>query len=256
MDRRTFMIGSAAAAAFAATSMRALAQGDKGPRSLQALFDQFVKENLDISPSLTSSLGLDKGARAKQKCEIDDASLAGVEAQKKQIASQLSRLRAFDRGTLSPADGVSYDVVPYGLRATDEANRVFNYGPGGAGAPYVISQLTGSYQDTPPFLDTQHTIETKADADAYLARLGAFARQMNQEVEVARHDMGLGVIPPDFILVKTLTQMQAMRALSPETSSLTESVVRRTRAKNIPGDYGRKGVSGAGRAHGRRTRHA
>jgi uncharacterized protein (DUF885 family) len=47
----------------------------------------------------------------------------------------------------------------------------------------------------------------------------------------------MGVTPPDFALAKTLVQMQALRAAPPELSSLTRSVVRRTKAKQIAGDY-------------------
>ena len=65
----------------------------------------------------------------------------------------------------------------------------FSYGPAGAGQPYILSQLTGSYCNLPSFLDSQHPVENKADADAYLARLEGFARALDQEIEVARHDM-------------------------------------------------------------------
>lgn len=235
MDRRTMMIGTGFAAAFAAA--RALPQSTDNSKLLNALFDQFMKENLDISPLFVTRLGMDTGARAKQKSEIDDGSEAGIERNKALTASQLARLRAFDRASLSASDAVSYDVVIYGLRTNDAANNAFRYGTGGAGQPYVLTQLDGSYQRLPSFLDNQHTIETKADADAYIARLAGFATRLNQEVEVARHDLAMGVTPPDFALAKTLVQMQALRAPPPEKSSLTASVVRRTEEKKIPGDY-------------------
>ncbi|HVH84792.1 MAG TPA: DUF885 family protein, partial [Steroidobacteraceae bacterium] len=235
MDRRTMMIGTAFAAAAAAA--RALPQGTDSSKQLNALFDQFMKENLDISPTFTTSLGMDTGERARQKSEIDDGSEAGIERQKALTASQLARLKALDRAGLSAADGSSYDVVMYGLRTNDDANRAFHYGAGGAGQPYVLSQLTGSYQQLPSFLDNQHTIESKADADAYVARLAGFARLLDQETEVARHDSGLGVAPPDFALAKALTQMRDLRAPAPEKSPLTDSVVRRAKEKNISGDY-------------------
>jgi uncharacterized protein (DUF885 family) len=235
MDRRTMMIGSAFAGVFAA--VRALPQGTDNSKLLNVLFDQFMKENLDISPLFVTSLGMDTGARAKQKSEIDDGSEAGIERQKALIASQLARLRAFDRASLSASAALSYDVVMYRLRTDDAANKAFRYGTGGAGHPYVLSQLHGSYRDLPSFLDNQHTIETKADADAYIARLAGFATLLDQEVEVARHDLAMGVTPPDFALAKTLIQMQALRAPLPEKSSLTASVVRRTKEKKIPGDY-------------------
>lgn len=235
MDRRTMMIGTVIAAVVAAA--RALPQDTDSSKLLNALFDQFMKENLDISPTLVTSLGMDTGARAKQKSEIDDGSEAAIAQQKALTSRQLARLKSFDRSHLSASDALSYDVVLYGLRTNDDANRAFHYGPPGAGQPYVLSQLTGSYQVLPSFLDTQHTIETKADADAYVARLAGFATLLDQEVEVARHDVGMGVVPPDFALAKALTQMQALRSLAPEKSSLTTSVARRAKEKGIPGDY-------------------
>ncbi len=102
-----------------------------------------------------------------------------------------------------------------------------------------MCQFNGSYQNIPSFLDSAHTIETKADCEAYLARLNGFATVMDQEIEVARHDMALGVVPPDFTLVTTLRQLQHLRAPAPETSSLTESLVRRAREQKIAGDYAR-----------------
>ena len=236
MDRRSMMIGTALAAAVAAAT-RALPQNADSSKQLNALFDQFMKENLDISPLFVTSLGLDTGERAKQKSEIDDGSEAGIGRQKALIASQLARLKGFDRKSLKPGDAVSYDVVMYGLRTNDEANRAFAYGNGGAGQPYVLSQLGGSYQQLPSFLDNQHTIENKADADAYIARLGGFAKLIDQESEVARHDLAMRVVPPDFALAKALTQMKDLRKPAPEKSSLTTSVVRRAREKGLSGDY-------------------
>ena len=235
MDRRTMLISTAAAVALAANPV--LARNTKSSPSLNALFDLFMKENLDLSPIQVTSLGLDTGARANQKSEIDDSSEAGIAKSKALMASQLARLRAFERSSLSAADALSYDVVMYWLRINDQANRQFQYGTGGAGSPYVLSQLTGNYQQLPSFLDNQHTIRDKADADAYLARLTAFAASMDQELEVARHDIAQGVTPPDFVLAKTLTQMQALRAPAPEDSPLTESVVRRAKAMKIAGGY-------------------
>ena len=235
MDRRTMLLSTAFTALFPAG--RALSQATDRSKLLNDLLDQFMKENLDISPLFVTSLGMDTGARAKQKSEIDDASEAGIERQKSLIASQVARLRDCDRSSLSASDAISYDVVMYGLSTNDAANKAFHYGTGGAGQPYVLSQLTGGYQQLPSFLDTQHLIETKADADAYIERLAGFAHALDQETEVARHDVALGVTPPDFALAKTLIQMRALRAPPPEKSTLTASVVRRTKEKKIPGNY-------------------
>jgi uncharacterized protein (DUF885 family) len=233
MDRRTMMIGTTLAAV--ALAARALPLGIKRSKSLEILFDQFMRENLDISPMSATTLGMDTGARAAQKREIDDGSEAGIERQKALIASQLGRLKAFDRTSLSASDALSYDVILYGLRTMDAANRAFRFGTSWVGQPYVVCQKNGSYQQLPSFLDSQHTIETKTDAEAYIARLAGFANLLDQELEVARHDRALGVAPPDFVLAKTLIQMRALRATSADESPLTASIARR--AKHIPGDY-------------------
>jgi len=204
---------------------------------LNKIFDSFMDAALDRSPELATGLGLDSGARAWEKSKLDDSSLAAIAGDKKRCAEQLATLKAFDRASLSGMDQINYDVVLFGLQSEDVANKRYDYGPGGAGAPYVISQLTGSYSGIPDFLDSQHQIAVKADADAYLSRLAAFATNMDQEVEVARHDVALGCIPPDFALSKTLDQMTKLRATAPAEAVLVTSLARRAKEKNIPGDY-------------------
>jgi len=240
MDRRTMMIRTAVAAAAASASIPILADTPQPAAggSLNALFDQFMKENLDLSPLTVTSMGLDTGARAHQKFELDDFSLRGIERGRQLVSSQRKRLEAVNRAALSPADQVGYGVVDFNLRTTDEADKAFRFGGGtGAGNPYVLSQLNGSYQSLPSTLDTEHTIERKSDAEAYLSRLSAFGHALDQEIEVAHHDVGLGVTPPDFVLDRALEQMRALRALAPAESSMVGSLARRTREKNIPGDW-------------------
>jgi uncharacterized protein (DUF885 family) len=234
LDRRSAL--KTGAAALAVSAMPASA-ASTGGAALNALFDQFVKENLDLSPVSVTSLGLDSGARAYQKSMVDDTSLAGIAKLKDVQTSQLKRLKAFARSSVSGMDQLNYDVVMYSLQTGDEAARRYSYGPVSAGQPYILSQLSGDAVNVPSFLDTQHTIETKADAGAYVTRLGALATALDQEVEVTRHDMAQGVIAPDFALAKLLLLQTKLRAPSPENSPLTESVVRRTKDKKIAGDW-------------------
>jgi uncharacterized protein (DUF885 family) len=233
LDRRSLLKSGSALMALSATP--ALAQDD---RPLASLFDTFVAENLDASPLTVSSLGMDTGARAWQKSLLDDFSPAAIARNKRVAADQLARLSAVSRAGLKGEDLVSFDVVMYGLKTQVEGAR-FDYGPGIAGQPYILSQLTGSYSQVPSFLDNQHTIVTREDADAYLARLDGFGRLMDQEVEVQRHDAAQGVFAPDFALAKTLLQMKQLREPRPDASPLTESIVRRTKEKNIAGDWGK-----------------
>ena len=138
---------------------------------LNALFDAFMDEALDRSPEFVTSLGLDTGKRAYQKSMLANRSLAEIAALKQLNTSQLGRLRTVNRGALAGMDAVNYDVVLYGLEQQENTDKRFQYGALGAGAPYVLYQLGGAYHDAPDFLDGQHRIANKTDADDYLARL-------------------------------------------------------------------------------------
>jgi uncharacterized protein (DUF885 family) len=203
---------------------------------LTSYLEKIFEQTLDDSPQLVTGLGLDKGARSSAKLHLDDASLADKAKDRALNTQQLAELKAIDRSQLSGMASVNYDSVLFTLETNEAANQRFDYGYLGAGQPYMLSQLTGSYQSTPDWLDNQHRIETKEDADAYLSRLSEFGTVMDQETERARRDIGAGLIPPDFVIERTLGQMAGLRS-APAASPLVSSVVRRAKEKGIAGDY-------------------
>src|SRR5689334_13173994 len=117
-DRRTLLKSAGATAALLALTPHARAAASSSAEALNTLFDAFVSENLNLSPTFATSLGLDTGARAHQRSEIDEASLAANERQQKLVASQLKRLEAFDRASVGAEDQASYDVVLFKLKNT------------------------------------------------------------------------------------------------------------------------------------------
>ena len=204
---------------------------------LRALFDAFFQQHLQRSPELATSLGLDKGDLAGLKRRLSERSPAAVARNAADTERRLNELRSIDRAALPGPDAVSYDTVLFTTEVRNEGDRSFNYGGGGSGEPYVLSQLSGSYREVPDFLDTKHRIDTVDDAEAYLARLDEFARLMDEELELARHDVGVGVTPPDFAIDKALVQMWAFLGTPADKATLVQSLVRRAGAKNLPGDW-------------------
>lgn len=228
------LAASAPSLAFAQAASKA-ANGEVA--KMNALFDDAMAKLMRQAPELTTSLGLDKGDLAWTKGLLSDRSYEAIAAGAAQTKAQLAVLRAIDRKSMSGMDAVNYDTVEFTLAVQDEGNTKFTYAGGGSGAPYVLSQLTGSYQQMPDFLDTQHAIETKADADAYLSRMEGFARLMDQETIIAKRDMADGVIPPDFVIDKALVQMKSFADTPLADAPLIKSIVRRTKEKKIPGDW-------------------
>ena len=108
-----------------------------------------------------------------------------------------------DRARLSGLSAVSYDSALYAFQLAADGYARFKFGDNTvlntlqaeSNTPYVVNQDGGDFATIPDFLDSQHKIETAADADAYLARLRALAVGLDAETERVRRDAGLGVDP-------------------------------------------------------------
>ena len=140
-------------------------------------------------------------------------------------------------------DAVNYDTLKHFGDTTIYAFDNFEYGTHSWPEPYTVSQLGGTYQSIPDFLDNQHRIENGADAEAYLSRLSDFARQLDHETARLRREYAMGVIPPDFVIDKTLLQIGNLTGTAPAQSVLTTSLARRTREANVGGDWGARAVA-------------
>ncbi|MEO8114473.1 MAG: DUF885 family protein [Phenylobacterium sp.] len=235
--RRQLLLTAAAAAGVAAAHP-ALAIAKAGPVAdprLSALLDAFVAEMLAESPLTATSLGLDSGPRAGLKRLIDDASAAGRVKQVASYRDRARRLRAIAPAGLSGRDRTLYDTVLFSQDLGAEGG-AFSYGHDFAN-PYVVSQQDGAVAQFPEFLNSQHGIATKADADADLARLEGFAAAIDQETGRVRADTAGGVVPPDFILATALSQLSELRAQPAGDTRLVGSLVERAKAKGVTGDY-------------------
>ena len=242
MLNRRELLQSAAALAVAGSALPVFAAETAPDPALAALFDKMFQDSLRLSPERATLLGLDKGANADLKSKLADRSSAGRAAAKALNASQLAALKSFEAGKLGPVDRVNYDTVLY-LRDSAAAIDAFDFGGSAFGpSPYGVSQLTGAYQSVPDFLDTKHSIATAEDADAYLSRLDAFTRQLDDDTEQMRHDAAIGVVAPDFILDLTLKQLEAQQVPA-EQSLLVKSIGRRAAEKGLDGGYEAKAAA-------------
>ena len=241
-SRREFIAGTGAAIALAHLPARAAEDADTAANKLIA---EYAEELLVDYPESATSLGIDKDKRSGLKAKLQDRSAAGQQAIAKRVAKRLDRLKTIDTARLGEAARIDVDVVrtahefaaqgfalPYGDSAL--LNSSWSY----RNAPYVVAQNTGAFLEIPSMLDEQHTVETTADADAYLARLEAYAGQLDGETGRLKAAAAQNVIAPDFLLDKTLAQIKIARGGKIADWSLVQSLARRT--KNMSGDYAAK----------------
>jgi len=234
LGRRQFLAAGVAAAALSGGAAFAATPALSPDAALDQFLTQEFEKRLDRAPETVTSLGLDVGARAAAKSQLSDQSR---DAWRRDRADDIARdqaLRGFDRAALSPDARVSLDIASFRAAVAADYARTIAYGDlGGYVEPYVVSQLTGVYQSAPDFLDNQHKIETEADADAYVARLSAFAVALDQETARLAEDAAQGVLAPDFALDSSLAQIRALHDVSAADSGLVRSLARRAAAKSL-----------------------
>jgi hypothetical protein len=243
IDRREFL-GSTAAAALltGCASMRPLGAGTAGTAAAaqaRAIYDSVFERMLQLAPESATNLGLDTGPRAGLKSRLSNPAISERGGWWGPLIDALPQLRAIDRARLPLRDRALRDTaIWFGERAVE--SRAMPYGVGQR--PYVITQLYGAYTWVPNFLDTEHKIETADDAEAYLARLDDYHRNIDAEVTMMRADAAGGVIPPAFIIDKAITQTRRAIADGGASADVVKSVVRRTREKNLPGNWEARAV--------------
>ena len=239
IDRRRLLAAASAGAALAAGGKAFALSGDaaSSKAALADYMDKTFEAEVDASPETATGLGLDTGARAPLKSRLTIPTLEEEERQRAATRKERADLDRLDRASMDVQDGIYYDTIAANLDAVI-ATYSIPYGQGGWPNPYRVSQGGGAYQGTADFLDNQHTIETAADAEAYVARVDAFADVLTAETERMLEDFGRGVVPPDFILAKTIGLQEGMLGTAANESTLVGSIVRRTREKSIPGEWG------------------
>ena len=235
---RRDLLASAAATAVAAPAWAA-SDGDK---QINNLFTGLSEMLLTDSPETATALSLDKGPRAALKSRLSDSSWAHVSQDHVTCGAWLSKVNAIPAAGLSPAAALNKAVVAYALELGRDGGK-FTYGTntlnsamGESSTPYVVSQETGSFVGTTEFLDSQHQIDTRADCDAYLGRMEAYARALDAETDRIKRDAGQGVILPDFLLNTALGQMQVAQKVPAAQQRIVTSLTSRAGKKNL-GDY-------------------
>ena len=219
MNRRQALaaLASAAAAplAFGCTRESSTTTATDQEADTLALLDRIAENLLRLSPEGATSLGIDTGNRAALRSQLADRSAQGQQRIASHVREDIERVKAFDTSRLTHATRTSVEVVRSAY-ATALEGFALPYGDitvgGWRNTPYVVIQNVGAYLDVPRFLDAEHPITTAADAEAYLARLQSYAKQLDGELGRMQAARGSGLVPPAFLIDKALGQMRQSAA--------------------------------------------
>jgi uncharacterized protein (DUF885 family) len=238
LDRRSFLAAASASALIPAASRAAASPGDA---PLQALLQRHAETFLARCPEEATGQGWDVGAHAALRARLTDRSLGAMVQDKAAVAMARAQLARIDRPTLSPRAALDRDVAAFVYdRLADMMGRYGFIDIDLRPSPYVVNQMNGAYYWLPGFIDGSHPLATKDDVSAWYLRLTALGTAIDQETERVRHDAGIGVTPPDFVLVRTIAQIKALRDTPARQSALMVHAIERARQRGL-GDIGPRG---------------
>jgi uncharacterized protein (DUF885 family) len=207
LERRAFLKLSAATAALALSGcaddlvqadIAAAAPATHEDRKLLAFFAESFTRDLEEAPEFMTSLGL-----KKRYGEWNDYSVAYADQFYRNTVADLAFMRTkIDRAALSPAMRVSLDVFVF-RNEQRVANRPFRL------HNYDVSHFGGQHQDIPNLLINRHRIDDASDAEAFIARIRASDKPIDDGIAFLRDQQANGITLPRFSYTLMLADLRA-----------------------------------------------
>ena len=160
--------------------------------SITDFFDESFKLIMLRNPEWISAEGLDEifGAPGDQLSGLSPAYLSESQTLHQAV---LNLLHTYDRSALTPEDQISYDVYEWYLNDLISQGEFVLY-------DYPITHfLTGVQNDLLYFFTDLHPLETKQDAENYIARLSQIDEKYDGLIESLDMRAEAGVVAPRFI---------------------------------------------------------
>ncbi len=120
------------------------------------------------------------------------------------LKKDYAMLHEYDRSKLSGQEGISYDILDHFLQEQIDNVKFEDYG-------YSQSQKGGNYMNIISFMSNTHRIDDSNDAEDYIARLSQVGKSFDNTLIQVKKEQSIGVIPPDFIIKKILTNLHNIR---------------------------------------------
>ncbi len=187
------------------------------PFFINNFFNRVFIQYIWDKPEMLTSLGvLEQLGMTGHNAEWNDDSEAASDKDYEFLLGVMATVDEYDAAKLSESELLSVTVLKE-LLGNPEQDRRFRF------HNYPVNQLFGLQNSIPRFLDTFHKVNSSEDAGHYISRLSKIGVKMDQNMEgiLIREDMG--VIPPTFVIDKSVQIMQEFVAQPAEENILYTS---------------------------------
>lgn len=170
------------------------------------------------TPELMTQLGIiDNTPLDFHSGKLGDYTAEGEAKQLARLRDTRATLERYGPEGLKGQELLSYEIIAWFF---DDMIRQAEFPHSG----YRVNQISGVTVNTPQFLTDTHVIVSDKSARRYISRLKEFVRVLDEVRERVEEDRAAGVIPPDFIIDKSIGVMQAFIAGGAEANPLVTTL--------------------------------
>ncbi|MEM7676030.1 MAG: DUF885 domain-containing protein, partial [Myxococcota bacterium] len=180
--------------------------------SFDAFIDRSFAYLLARSPEAPLSLGV-YDQYVTDGPWLDDLSGDFIDASNAIHRVMLARLKAFPRASLTAEQQTTYDVYEWYLDDLIRGHAFIDH-------DYQATQmLNAPHVNLILFFRDVHPLNTRVDAEGYIARLWQVERKLGQVQARVRRAAERGIVPPSSLLSRTIADIRALVTTSPRNTA-------------------------------------
>lgn len=169
------------------------------PFNIRHFYDRVFVEFAMGNPEMVTSLGIPILSDI-YKDDLSDASDKKNWQDFEKLKKDYSTLLSYDFESQSKENQLNTKILGWFLGSQVDGEKYFYYG-------YPVNQMFGVQSSLPSMMESSHKLEDKSDIEAYISRLSKFKTKFEQVIEGLRISEANGIIPPNFVIDRVLSEM-------------------------------------------------
>ncbi len=187
------------------------------PFFINNFFNRVFIQYIWDKPEMLTGMGiLEQFGMKGHNAKWDDDTEAASDKEYRFLLDVMATLDEYDETKLTEAEILSVKVMKE-LLGNPEDDRRFRF------HDYPVNQLFGLQNSIPRFLDTFHQVNSSEDAEHYISRLSKIGVKMEQNMEGLLIRENMGIVPPTFVIDKSVEIMKEFVAQPIEENVLYAS---------------------------------
>lgn len=169
------------------------------PFNISHFYDKLFVEIAMSNPEMVTQMGIPV-LYDIYKDDLSDASDKKNWEDFEKMKADYATLKSYDFEGQSPENKLNTKILSWFLGNQVEGEKYFYYG-------YPINQMFGVQSNLPSMMESAHKLEDESDVEAYIIRLSKFGVKFNQVIEGLRISEEKGILPPQFVIERVLSEM-------------------------------------------------